>query len=213
MADRKDLKFSLSLGHIFLLSNLALGILGFIYLQWAEGQSQVKIWVPNRELSAYTQIKPADLTEKTIPARRIASETVKEMDKIRDRYTIATIPKDKPINKTQLGPELTPAQKKLLQNTVLMGIPATPAMILGGNLQEGDLVDIAIAQEATEKQPNPKLIQFDTIFVFDIKPSSPTTATASSAPELVVVLAIPAQRQAEFARSIAGKKVMLSRKL
>lgn len=85
-------------------------------------------------------------------------------------------------------------------------------MILGGNLQAGNLVDIAIAQEATEKQLNPKLIQFDNTFVFDIKSSSLTTTTASSAPERVVVLAIPAQRQAEFARSIAGKKLLLFRK-
>lgn len=213
MANHNERKLSLSLGHLFLLSNLALGILGFGYLQWAESQNQVKIWVPNRELSAYTQIKPADLTERIVPARSIASETVKDMDKIRDRYTVATVPKDKPINKNQLGPELTPDQKKLLQNTVLIGIPSTPAMILGGNLQAGDLVDIAIVQEATEKQPNPKSVQFDNTFVFDIKPSSPTTAAASPSPELVVVLAIPAQRQAEFSRSIVRKKVILARKL
>ena len=84
-------------------------------------------------------------------------------------------------------------------------------MILGGNLQAGDLVDITIVQEATEKQPNPKSVQFDNTFIFDIKSISP--APASSSPEIVVVLAIPSQRQAEFFRSIAGKKVIISRNL
>lgn len=212
MANHNPQKFSVSLGHLFLLSNLVIGILGFVYLQWAEGQNQVKLWVPNRDLPSYTQIKTTDLAEKTVPGRTISPETVKEIDKLRDRYTIAEVPKDKPITKKQLGPELTVDQKNLLRNAVLIGIPATPAMILGGNLQAGDRVDIAIVQEATEKQPNPKSIQFDNTFVFDIKSGSSTTATASPAPEMVVVLAIPAQRQAEFARSIAGKKVILSRK-
>ncbi|KAI9130024.1 SAF domain-containing protein [Acaryochloris sp. CCMEE 5410] len=212
MVNRKNRRVSLSLGHLFLLSYLILGSLGYSYLQWAEGQSQVKIWVPSRELPAYALIQPTDLTERTFPTRRIAAETVKEIDKIRDRYTITTLPEDKPIRKNQLGPELTSDRKKLLQNSVLIGIKTTPAMILGGNLQAGNLVDIAIAQEATEKQLNPKLIQFDNTFVFDIKSSSLTTTTASSAPERVVVLAIPAQRQAEFARSIAGKKLLLFRK-
>jgi hypothetical protein len=134
-------------------------------------------------------------------------------DRVRDRYTMAEIPKDKPITEKQLGPELTVDQKNLLQNSVLIGIPATPAMILGGNLRAGDRVDITLVQEATEKQPNPKLILFTNTFVFDIKPNSANTSAASQSSEWVVVLAIPANRQEEFTRSISGRKVILSRKL
>lgn len=103
MVNRKNRRVSLSLGHLFLLSYLILGSLGYSYLQWAEGQSQVKIWVPSRELPAYALIQPTDLTERTFPTRRIAAETVKEIDKIRDRYTITTLPEDKPIRKINWG--------------------------------------------------------------------------------------------------------------
>jgi len=210
--DYNSQKFSISLGHLFLLSNLAIGLLGFIYLQWVEGQSQVKLWVLNRDLPAYTQIKPTDLAEKTVPDRTISPEVVKEVDKLRDRYTIAEVPKDKPISKKQLGPELTADQKKLLQNTVLIGIPATPAMFLGGNLQAGDRVNVMVVQEATKKQPNPQSILFSNTFVFDVKSNSKNSSATNQSLEWVVILAIPANHQEDFTRSISDRKVILSRK-
>jgi len=213
MAEPNAVKPPLSLGHLFILSNLVLGIVGFGYLHWVEGQSQVRIWVPNRDLPAYAQIKLTDLTEKAVPVRNIPSETVKEADKIRDRYTVVAISKDKPITKKQLGPELTLAQKNLLQNTVLIGIPATSAMILGGNLQPGDSVDIMLVQEASEKEPNPKSILFENTFVVDIKSNLTNSSGINQTPEWVVVLAIPANRQEEFSRSISNRKVILSHKL
>ena len=55
MANRKDYRLSLSLGHLFLLSNLALGILGFIYLQWSEGaKSSQDLGAQPRVVSLYT---------------------------------------------------------------------------------------------------------------------------------------------------------------
>jgi len=206
------LNLSFSLGHLFLLSNLILGSLSFVYLQRTEALSQIKVWVPSRDLPPYTLIKSTDLIEKPLLSRNIPSESVRELTKLSDRYTVSTITKDKPITKKQLSPELTLEQKKLLQNTVLIGILATPDMILGGNLQAGDQVNILIVLEATEKQPNPPSIQFDNTFIFDIRSNETNSTVITKSSESVVVLAIPADRRAEFSRSISGRKVMLSRK-
>ena len=209
-------RFRISLGRLFLLSNLVMGILGFSYLHWQERQNQIQIWVPKRDLPAYTRIQPKDLTERSISARQISSEIVQGRSDILDRYTVVEISKDRPINRKQLGPELTATQKNLLQNTVLIGIPATSAMVLGGNIQAGDSVDTEFVQNATDKQPSPKTTQFKDVFVFDIKPNlanaSVTTSVVNQPSEWVVVLAVPTDLQEDFSRSIGSGKAFLFRK-
>jgi hypothetical protein len=203
-------KLPWSLGHLFGLSALLLGALGFVYLSLLERQNQVTIWVPVRTLPPYSQIKAADLIRKMLPARSIRPEFVKDPGDILQHYTLATADKDQPFAKSGLGPKLTAAREQSLQGSVLLGIPATPAMIMGGNLKTGDTVDLIVVPETAKGGTIPAPVSFPGILILDIKPdlaSAPTPGT----PALVVV-ALPAARQFDFASHSRGATFLITRK-
>jgi Flp pilus assembly protein CpaB len=211
MADRNPRKFSISLGHLFLLSNLAIGILGFIYLQWAEGPSQVKLWVPKHDLPAYTKIKPTDLAEKIVPGRTISPEIVKEIDKLRDHYTLVAISQESPISKNQLGPALTSNQQTLLNNAFLVGIPATSSMTLGGNLKAGDIVDLALVPLANKDKSSSSPIMFSNIMILDIKLDASSHLLSNIS--LVLVVVLPLDRKKDYISNSSGAAFLITKKL
>lgn len=204
MANFNPSKISISLGHLFLLSNLVIGILGFSYLHWAEQQNQVKIWVFKHDLPAYTQIQPTDLTEKSFPARNIPAEAVKESDKIRDRYTVVAISKDRPITKNQLG-------RDLKSNHFLVGIPATFSMILGGNLKAGDIVDLTLVPSIAKDSPAAAPIVFSNTTILEIKsdPSINLPSQTSSA----LIVALPLDRQQDYVIHSPRATLSITKKL
>jgi Flp pilus assembly protein CpaB len=211
MTDRNARKFSISLGHLFLLSNLAIGIWGFIYLQWAEGQSRVKLWVPKHDLSAYTQIKPTDLTEKIVLGRTISPEIVKEIDKLRNHYTLVAISQENPISKNQLGPVLTLNHQTLLNNAFLVGIPATSSMTLGGNLKAGDIVDLTLVPFANKDRSSASPIMFPNIIILDFKLDA-SNHLLSNIP-FVLVVALPLDRQQDYISNSSGAAFLITKKL
>lgn len=211
MANHNPQKLSISLGYLFLLSNLAIGILGFVYLHWAEEQNYVKLWVPNRDLPAYNKIKPTDLVEKTVPGRNISPEVVQEIEKLRDRYTLVAISQEKPITKNQLGSVLTSNQQALLKNAFLVGISATSSMALGGNLKEGDIVNLSLVTLAEKDDPSSTAIVFPNVMILDIKPD--TSSDLLSNTSFILVIALPLDRQEDYISNSSGATILITKKL
>ncbi len=213
MSPKKLRLFPLSLSHLLALVAISSGLIGYFYLQKYEIQNQVYLPVPARDLPAYHQIQTSDLKQQEYPDRTVSKTTLRKSTEILGRYTLTAIPKEKPLSQTQLSPKLDPPQAKLLADTVAIGISATPALVLGGNLQAGDVVDITLVSEATKELSSPKFLKFDNILVLDIKPVSSNKTSQLLPSEFVVVIAIPRQRQQEFANNSAGRKLLLSRRL
>lgn len=213
MSPKKLRLFPLSLSHLLALVAISSGFIGYFYLQKYESQTKVSLPIPVRDLPAYHQIQTSDLMQQNYPARTVSKTTLRKSTEILGRYTLTTIPREKPLSQKQLSSKLEPQRAKLLADTVAIGIPATPALVLGGNLQAGDVVDITLISEATKELPSPKSLKFDNILVLDIKTVSSNKSSQNTPSEFVVVIAMPRQRQQEFAINSAGRELLLSRKL
>lgn len=206
MSTKKRLKPSLSLSHLLAIVAISIGVIGAVYLGWHESQTRISISVPVRELPAYHQIQPSDLTKKTYTARNLPSKTFKQPQDIVGRYTLTNIPKQKPLTDKQLSSKIDPAR---LTDTIAVGISATPAMTLGGNLQAGDIVDITLVPVTTKTGSSPSPILFPNILVLDVKLVSQANSSSTS----VVIIALPLKRQQEFANKSFGATLLLTRKL
>lgn len=213
MFPRKLRLFPLSLSHLLALVAIFSGLIGYLYLQKYESKTKVSLPVLVSDLPAYHQISNSDLKYHKYSKKAISKVTLREPAEILGRYTLTAIPREKALSQKQLSPKLDPQKVKLLADTVAIGIPATPALILGGNLQAGDVVDITLISEATEELPSPKSFKFDNILVLDIKPVSSKESSKNIPSEFVIVIAMPRQRQQEFANNSAGRKLLFSRRL
>lgn len=175
-----------------------------LYLGLHEPQNRQLIPVPVRDLPAYHQIQLTDLAPKKSSAKTLTS--------IVNRYTLTPVPKDKRLSKDKLGPKVDTAH---ISNTVAIGIPATPAMVLGGNLEAGDIVDVIIVPAATKSEPQLTSVLLPDILVLDVKSmgenKSPTNQLSDS--PFVVVVALPVARRQEFATKSVGAKLLITRKL
>jgi Flp pilus assembly protein CpaB len=187
------------------------GIGGALYLWWHETQSNIRIPVPVRDLPMYYQIQPNDLVQRTHSSRQVTSTTLRETTQIVGRYTLVEVPQGKPLNDVQLGPGVN---TMLISNTVAIGIPATTATVLGGNLQAGDVVDLFFAPVASEGQFSLTPPMFENLLVLDVK-----TVIAEKAadglqphPSYVVVIALPIDRRGEFVSHGASETMWLTRR-
>jgi Flp pilus assembly protein CpaB len=198
-----QLLFKPSLSQWITMLALFVGILGATYL---ETQTKIEIQVPKRDLPAYYQIKPGDLSSQTYAKKDIPSKILKNSQELVGRYTLTKIPKQKPLTEKLLSSKIDPDR---LIDTVAVGIPATPAMTFGGNLQAGDTVEMTLVPTTTKAESLPSPIVFPNILVLDVKSVSQASALSTS----VVVVALPLKRQQEFASKSLGATFLLTRKL
>lgn len=183
-----------------------------LYLGLYESHIHPLIPVPVRDLPAYHQIQPTDLVQRKVSAKTLTLATLKESKRIVNLYTLTPVLKDKPLSKDKLSPQVDTAR---LSDTVAIGIPATPAMVLGGNLEAGDIVDVIVPPAATKLEPQLPPLVLRNILVLDVKSMQENKFSAnqlSDAP-FVVVVALPVARLQEFATKSVGAKLLISRKL
>lgn len=194
---KKPLSFSLSLGHIFILLNILVGLAGAFYLWRHETQIRVFVFVPKRTLPAYHQVQSDDLIRRFYLAKDLTSETLRDLKQIEKRYTLVAVPRYKPLTQEQL---VVPER---IKDTVAIAIPATPSMIFGGTLKAGDSVDILVVPTVKEGQPPAQPVPFKNILVLDVK---------SMQQSFVVVIALPLERHEEFATVSTKATLWLTQK-
>lgn len=211
-ANSKPMRFSMPLSRLGVLIAIPVSAFCALYLGLYEPQTRLLISVPGRDLPAYHQIQPTDLVQKKSSAKTLTSATLKKSELIVNRYTLTSVPKHKPLSKDKLGPQV---ESDRISNTVAIGIPATPAMVLGGNLEAGDIVDVIIVPAATKSEPQLTSVLLPDILVLDVKSmqenKSPTNQLSDS--PFVVVVALPVARRQEFATKSVGAKLLITRKL
>ena len=205
------MKRQLSLGDYLRVFTILVGVIGAIYLYFRESKTRITIPVARRDLPAYHQIQASDLTDKTSTDRKLTSNTLKRPQDIVGRYTLTNISKNEPLKKDKLVPV---EDIHLITNTIALAIPATPDMVLGGNLRAGDVVDIMLISERIQEKSIPKSINFNKILVLDVKPVSKSESTTPNlSSDFIVVIAIPQQRKQEFVINSVGAKLLITRKL
>jgi hypothetical protein len=198
----KQWLFIPSLSHLITILAFIVGIVGYIYLE----HTKIEIQVPNRDLPAYYKIKPGDLRSETYAKKDISSQVLKNSQELVGRYTLTKIPKQKLLTEKLVSSKI---DSNRLVDTVVVGIPATPAMILGGNLQAGDTVEMTLVPTTTKAESLPSPVVFSNILVLDVKSVSQASASSTS----VVVVALPSKRRQEFASKSPGATFLLTRKL
>jgi Flp pilus assembly protein CpaB len=185
------------------------GVGGALYLWGHEAQTLVLVPVPVRDLPAYHQIQPGDLAQRAYPSRHLTSATLRETAQIVGSYTLVNVSQQKPLSRDQLGAVVDTA---LISGTVAIGIPATPAMVLGGSLQLSDLVDVIFVPTASDAQPSLKPVLFENLLVLDVK-SVVTEKAADSSQPYVVVIALPLDRRDEFVAHSTRDTLLLARRI
>jgi Flp pilus assembly protein CpaB len=171
-------------------------------------QPTVRLPVPAKALPVYRPIAAEDIIEAEIPEAQIPVDATRKKDELIGQCPLKSLLAREPV----LRSFLTDPQH--LDDTVTIGIPATPAMVLGGNLQTGDVVDIIFVSTATEAQPSPTPTLFENILVLDVK--LVTRDEAADGPKsdqpFVIILALPTDKREEFVTHIATGAMLLTRR-
>ncbi|MGB9872580.1 MAG: SAF domain-containing protein [Anaerolineae bacterium] len=167
---------------------------------WMAGKPvpQVSLPVPARDLPPYRVITASDLLTATLPQRQADAESIRDPAGLLGHYTLETLPAGKPVRPEQLVAIPDPA---LITNTVAVAIPADAATILGGALRPGDVVAVAVVPADATAAPVRLL---DAVLVLDVRQMEH---------EMVVLLAIPADRWPEYLARTRQATVVLARRV
>lgn len=168
--------------------------------------------VPKTDLPAYHLLKATDLTTKTFGADSIPEDVLGSISDLIGLYTLAPLAANKPITVGQLH---TVPDLALISGTVSIGIPATPATAMAGNLQAGSIVDILLVPVNTAMHPKPTPSLFENILVLDVKSVAEGQKIVDegiASYPYVVIIALPADRRLEFAGASSGATLFITRK-
>jgi len=167
--------------------------------------------VSSRDLEAYTL-----LTSNHLMVIQGTNETSdpKVLNDLLDRYLLAKVLPGTEIKSEMLAP---PEAKALLSNSVAVSIPATATSTLGSQLRVGDMIDllaIPANQPSTGQSAQSKPPKFENLLVLNVpikkdpKPDEKYLAEVGA-----ITLALPATRRDEFASSIAGATIVITRRV
>jgi hypothetical protein len=125
---------------------LLVGIIVAVFLWWR--QDSVSVFVPARELNAYHYIQHDDLVPLKFSSREVPTDALRVPNQIVGRYTLVSLPASSLIQSKQLH---AVPDSKLIEGRVIVAMVATPAMILGGSLKAGDVVDIIVPVPSSQQ--------------------------------------------------------------
>ncbi len=199
-------KIKTKLRSIVFCSMLVFGLIGTSYLSVCETvgyclRNSLRLSVLNRDIPAYYQIQESDLIEKTFLRKNISSSVLQESQEIVGRYTINSIPRNKPINENLI------IDGDQLFNMVAIAISATPDMTFGQKLQIGDFIDITLERGKTELKDLEAQSSCQNILVLDINDN----LTFNNSSNLVIGL--PKITCQDFIDNFLGKKLLITRNI
>ena len=182
---------------------------------------QVNIPVASYDLPAYHLVVSQDLRVVAQVAATVLPDVLTDEQQIIGTYTLQAVAKDSAISREKVKALPSPA---LLANTTAIGLPATEAMVLGGNLRSGDVVDITAISAVNGApsslkpdgtQPAKSMRTFEKLLVLDVKPTTSTSPAAVNVPPthpFVIVIALPTTSQSDFLAHSAGADFLVTRR-
>ncbi|MFN8490280.1 MAG: SAF domain-containing protein [Caldilineaceae bacterium] len=165
------------------------------FWMFRKSPAQTTIFMPTRDLPPYRLLTTTDFVTKTVDATQLSADTVREATGLVSHYAVMPLLAGEPVKAQQLR---SLANAQLLTQTVAIGLPATPAMALNGNLQAGQSVDIMLVSTMTQSVTTPPI--YENLLVLDVKATNAAQAerTVNAQPPFVIVLAIPLAKRNEF---------------
>src|SRR6266699_4105593 len=155
---------------------------------------QVRVPFLKHEVPAYHVIMSNDVYIGSADQSIVSTKKVREMQGLIGHYTLALILPDHPISENQIGPK---PDLTLISNTLAVAIPANSAMLLGGNLNAGDVVSLAAIPFSGTNSP-PAMI-FNKVLVLDVK---------LTGNQPIIILAIPINRWSEYLAQIRNATIL-----
>jgi hypothetical protein len=147
-------------------------------------RSQVNLPVFYHKILAYQIIRPNDIIIKRVDESGLKNDIITNLHDLIGHYALSLIVANEPIHSNQIGIAPDPS---LISNTFAVAIPANNSTILGGNIQAGDVVILAIVPLSNNGPPHS--IVFQRVLVLDVK---------ANGNQSIIILAIPANRWLEF---------------
>lgn len=154
-----------------------------------------------RSVRVYRLLQDQDLEAKSVARSERPSDAVPTIKEAGNHYTVRPLTRGDILRRSDIR---AIDDGRRLQDTVAIGIPATAAMALGGELRAGDVVDVTIVPAKDAPAPDPACV-LENRWVLDVK-SQPQ----GSASPFVIVLAVPVQCRTTLAG--AGGKLSVARR-
>jgi hypothetical protein len=171
-------------------------------------QSVIWLPVPQKDLRSGEEITQEivnqTITNKAFPEDDMWIKMVRNRDDLIGKKPSQTLQAGKPIPLTFIDGG---------QSTVAVGIPATSAMIFGGDLQKNSTVDLILTPAATKQRIPPEPILFANLKVLEVKstPRIPKDDNKLPEPSYAVVVALPIERRFEFAIKSPGATFLITK--
>ena len=160
---------------------------------------EIRLPILNQDVPAYHVITSNDIYMKLVGTSIVTTDTVREKGDVIGHYTLTPISSGLPISRKQIGPVPNPS---LIVNTYAVAISTNSVMILGGNLQAGDIVSLAVVP--LSNSTSPPTIVFDKVLVLDVK---------SAGNQTIIILAIPVDHWLDYLAKTHNATVVFSRQV
>src|SRR6266487_831716 len=128
----------------FLIGILVVSAAGAGYL-WRRSLATRLVCVAAADLPAYQQITAADIHTAEVRADDVPAQAAASPRSLIGRYTLAAVQRGQPFDLAELGPRL-PAG--ILRQKLVVGLPASAAVIADGTVTLGARVDILLSSSA-----------------------------------------------------------------
>lgn len=167
--------------------------------------------VSNKDLAAYTLLTKEHLI--LIPGTNETADPKGPSDLL-DRYLLSRVLPGTEIKPDMLAP---PEANALLGNSVAVSIPATATATMGSQLRVGDMIDLLAIpgnQSSANQSAQPKPPAFENLLVLNVPIKKDPKPDEKNLGEVgAITLALPAARRDEFAFSIAGATIVITRRV
>jgi hypothetical protein len=161
--------------------------------------STVRLPVLAKAKSAFELITDVDIVEENVVESEIAPDAARTRQELVGKRPLQQMAARKPVRRSHV------TDAKNLEHTVTVGISATPAMVMNGNLQVGDVIDVIFVPAATEANKFPKPVVFDNVRVLDVKPTP-------GGPNYTVSIVLPSNQLIKFASMSFGSRPIIARR-
>jgi hypothetical protein len=161
--------------------------------------TKIKLPVLAKTKSAYELIADVDIIEEDIVESDVTPDAARTRQELVGKRPLQQIAARQPVRRSLV------TDSRNLEHTVSVGISATPAAVMGGDLQVGDVIDVIFVPAATAANKVPEPVVFDNVRVLNVKP-------ITGSPNYIVSIALPANRRIKFASLSFGSDLLIARR-
>lgn len=194
--ERQRARFGLRLSYLSWLVIAAAAVAGELAIQATHHDQLEQFVAPVANVPAFHVLSAADLRPLWRPAGQVPGTAIKNMTAVIGRVTLTRLAANEPVTAAELGPDAAGRHGALS----VVGVPATAAMALDGQLTPGQTVGAVISRPARRK---PGYAQ---VLVLSV------SRTGTGSRPYVVLVAIPVRTPRwEVAALGAGTVTLVSR--